>query len=94
MTDALLLLIAVLLLVRIVLQIWHCTQSMEKECSVPNEIENLTDICRDDIFKIDDIIKKRSKDNWELVAIIPIDISGVKCYELFFTRKKIKNYYD
>lgn len=94
MTNILLSIIAVLLFARILLQVWQGKRAVEKGYAAPREVEHITDICNYDAFKIDDIIRKRSTENWELVTIMPIDISGVKCYEPFFTRKKIKIYYD
>lgn len=94
MTNILLTIIAVLLFARIVLQLRQGKRAFDKWYCAPCEVEYHTDICTDDIFAIDERAKELGKNNWELVDILTTDVSGNKCYALFFTRKKIKNYYE
>ena len=94
MTDTLLIIIAVLLAVRIVLQLRQGKRAFEKMYCAPSEVEYHFDICENDPFTAASRAKECGKDNWELVTILPIDVSGNACYALFFTRKKIKNFLE
>lgn len=92
MTNVLLAIISVLLFARIVLQVRQAKRGIDKLYCAPCEVEYHTDICADDIFELSERVRNLGKDNWELVTIIPVDVSGKKCYTIFFIRKKIKNY--
>ena len=94
MTNILLTIIAFLLSIRALLQVVQGKRAFHKWYCAPCDIEYHTDICADDIFVIGEKANELGKNNWELVAILPTDVSGNKCYALFFTRKKIKNYYE
>lgn len=93
-TDILLTLIAVLLLVRIVLQIWQSKETPKRAYATASEIEYFTDICDYDIFAVSENTRSFGKKGWKLASVLPIDVPGNKCYALFFTRKKIKNYLE
>ena len=94
MTDTLLIIIAALLAVRIVLQLRQGKRAFEKMYCAPSEVECHFDICDNDPFTAASRAKEFGKDNWELVTILPVDVSGKECYTLFFTRKKIKNFLE
>ena len=94
MTDTLLIIIAVLLAVRIVLQVRQGKRAFEKMYCAQSEVEYNFDICNNAPFVVAEYAKKHGKDNWELITILPIDVSGNACYALFFTRKKIKNFLE
>lgn len=89
MTDILLTIIAVLLFVRIVLQ---GKSSFEKWCCAPCEVENVVKVVNaDDPIEIKKELDAASEDGLELVSTHQPNI--VHLY-LFFTRKKIRNYYE
>lgn len=96
MTNILLSIIAVLLFARIVLLIRQGRRAVEKGYAAPSEVENKISTV------IDEYDLRIELDNWgrrgyELVSVV---VSGYNdeddcyIYTLFFTRKKIKNYYD
>lgn len=90
MTNILLSIIAVLLFARIVLRIWQGKRAVEKVYAAPSEVENKRVRMRE-VWQIDDDLKEYSKRGYELVAIVPTNNDR---YDLYFTRKKIKTYYD
>lgn len=92
MSDTLLIIIAVLLAVRIVLQLRQGKRVFENMYCTLSEVEYNFDICKNNPFDVAEYARKYGKDNWELVTALPIDVSGKPCYALFFTRKKIKNF--
>ena len=94
MTNLLLVIIAVLLAVLIVLQLRQGKRAFEKMYCAQSEVEYNFDICNNDPFVVAEYANKHGKDNWELVTIQPVDVSGNKCYALFFTRKKIKSFLE
>lgn len=94
MTNLLLIIIAVLLAVQIVLQLRQGKRAFEKMYQATSEVEYNFDICENDPFVVAEYAKKHGKDNWELVTILPIAVSGNACHALFFTRKKIKNFLE
>lgn len=85
MTNILLILIAVLLLARIALQVWHRKNGYTSE----GEVENTARITSRDLNDICLIIGVLQNDGWELVAAHPLK-AGREI--LFFTRKRIKRY--
>lgn len=90
MTNILLSIIAVLLFARIALQIKQGKRAVEKGYAAPSEVENMRIRMRE-VWQIDDDLKEYSKRGYELVAIVPTNNGR---YDLYFTRKKIKTYYD
>ena len=89
MTNILLSIIAVLLFARIVLQVRQGKRAVEKGYAAPCEVENCTTIVAD--HYVASIIADYARRKWELVQVMDI---GNEKYQLFFTRKKIKTYYD
>ncbi len=84
-TNILLTLIGVLLLARIVLQVWP----RKKGYAAESEVENTARITSRDLNDICVIIGMLQNDGWELVAAHPLK-AGREI--LFFTRKKTKRY--
>ena len=95
MTNILLSIIAVLLFARIVLQIRQGKRAVEKGYAALSEVEHRVEISLPLPDAIESTIRELAKERWELVAVQQIDWGRSK-HEvyLFFTRKKIKNYYD
>lgn len=91
MTNILLSIIAVLLFARIVLQIWQGKRSVEKVYAAPSEVETCVKVCNRSRYHIKAVCDMMSADRWELVAAHHTKNQNEI---LFFTRKKIKNYYD
>ncbi|MBD5382006.1 hypothetical protein [Clavibacter sp.] len=92
MTDTLLIIIAVLLAVRIVLQVRQGKRAFEKMYCAPSEVENInvySDKCR-----VEENLRKYSEQGFELVQVIDNYGGHRDVVMLFFTRKKIKNYYE
>lgn len=93
MTNVLLTIIAVLLFARIVLQVRQGKRAVERCYAAPSEVENIkitVDSCR-----VSTTISDYGKRGYELVqAICPYGGYGDSKTLLFFTRKKIKNYYE
>lgn len=89
MTNILLSIIAVLLIARIVLQIRQGKRAVEKGYAATSEVQNTVIVV--DANKIVGALNDMGKRGYELVQVA--DFDNDKCY-LFFTRKKIKNYYD
>lgn len=93
MTNILLSIIAVLLFVRIVLQVRQVKRAVEKGYAAPSEVENCMAIVEE--YRVGSTIADYAKRGWELVQVIDhCGGSGNSKHQLFFTRKKIKNYYD
>ena len=92
MTTTLLIIIAVLLAVRIVLQIRQGKRAFEKMYQATSEVEGCVKVVKsDDRDEMARELGKASKNGWELVSTHQPNM--VDLY-LFFTRKKIKNYYE
>ena len=94
MTDTLLIIIAVLLAVRIVQQVRQGKRAFEKMYYAPSEVESHCEFCDIDVFAINEKLHNLSKDRWELTAIVRVRALHGDCFALFFTRKKIKNFYE
>ena len=90
MTDILLIIIAVLLAVRIVMQVRQGKRAFEKMYQATSEVENCMERCEDDIEKNKTILKEKGDCGYEFVQAIA---SGGYAF-LFFTRKKIKNFLE
>lgn len=91
MTNILLSIIAVLLFAWIVLKIWQGKRAVEKGYAAPSEVETCVKVCNRSQYHIREICDKTSADCWELVAAHRTKNQNEI---LFFTRKKIKTYYD
>lgn len=91
MTDILLIIIAVLLAVRIGLQVRHGKRAFEKMYQAPSEVENSVKVVNRSYYHVREMIEKMAKDRWELVSA---HLSKNGNETLFFTRKKIKNFYE
>lgn len=92
MTDILLSIIAVLLFARIVLQVRQGKRAVEKGYAAPSEVENVVKVVNaDDPFDMKQMLERMSADRWELVSTHQPNLAHLY---LFFTRKKIKNYYE
>ena len=91
MTTTLLTIIAVLLAVRIVLQIRQGKRVFEKNYVTTDNVEYNFTICSNNPKKIVGEAMEFGKDGWELVTILSTNKNQ---YILIFTRKKIKNYYE
>lgn len=93
MTNILLSIIAVLLFARIVLQVRQGKRAVEKGYAAPSEVENCMTIVAD--HYVASTISDYAKRGWELVQVIDhCSGFGDSKHQLFFTRKKIKNYYE
>lgn len=91
MTNILLSIIAVLLIARIVLQIKQGKRAVEKGYAAPSEVETCVKVCNRSQYYIRGVVEMMAADRWELVAA---HLTKNQNEILFFTRKKIKNYYD
>lgn len=93
MTNILLSIIAVLLFARIVLQIWQGKRSVEKGYAATSEVENIE--VPEASYRVPTTIREYGKRGYELVQVVcPCDEWGASKMKLYFTRKKIKNYYE
>lgn len=93
MTNILLSIIIALLLARLFLQIKQGKRAVEKGYAAPSEVENCMAIVEE--YRVGSTIADYAKRGWELVQVIDhCGGSGNSKHQLFFTRKKIKNYYD
>lgn len=93
MTNILLSIIAVLLFARIVLQIRQGKRAVERGHAAPCEVEN--EEVAVDSYQVSTTIREYGERGYELVqAVCPYGGSGASRTQLFFTRKKIKTYYD
>lgn len=91
MTNILLSIIAVLLFARIVLQIRNGKRAVEKWYSAPSEVETCVKVCNRSQYHIKAVCDMMSADRWELVTAHRTKNQNEI---LFFTRKKIKTYYE
>ena len=91
MTNILLSIIAVLLFARIVLQVRQGKRAVEKVYAAPSEVENTFRHVQADTFAIRSTLNTMSQNRWELVNACAGEDDTLL---LFFTRKKIKNYYE
>lgn len=91
MTNILLSIIAVLLFARIVLQVRQGKRAVEKGYAAPSEVENTFRHVQSDTFAIRSALDAMSQNRWELVNACAGEDDTLL---LFFTRKKIKTYYD
>ena len=90
MITTLLIIIAVLLAVRIVLQVRQGKRAFEKMYCAPSDIHNVqTTISKHDLDRCLDIF---SKQGYELIHVVNLSEHGI--FQLFFTRKKIKNFLE
>lgn len=94
MTNALLTIIAVLLIVRIVLQVKQGKRAVEKGYATASEVETTVRLTNTDHFEVEEFIARMALYKWELVTVLQTTVNNNPAYALFFTRKKIKNYYD
>lgn len=93
MIETLLTLIAVLLAVRIVLQVRQGKRAFENMYCAPSEVENKCII--ENRYRVSSTIRDYGKRGYELVQVIDNNGgSGNSEYQLFFTRKKIKNFLE
>lgn len=90
MTDTLLIIIAVLLAVRIVLQLRQGKRAFEKMYQATSEVENIHKMVSK--YDIDKYLDIYSKQGFELIHVESLSEHGM--FQLFFTRKKIKNFYE
>lgn len=95
-TNILLTLIAVLLAVRIVLQVRHNKHVFDNMYCAPSEIENWCYFVTDETWdNICDKIESHGDRGYELVcAQSNVVIDGETGTMLYFTHKKIKNYME
>lgn len=94
-TNILLIIIAVLLAVRIVLQVRQCKRAFEKTYCAPSEVESVVSVVPNDKGNILDYIKINNSKGYELVQVVPnVRVNNEMSTLLFFTRKKIKNFYE
>ena len=94
MTNTLLIIIAVLLAVRIVLQLRQGKRAFEKMYQATSEVEYHVEFCDIDVFAVNNKLRELGKERWELAAIESAKVAREDCYALFFTRKKIKNFLE
>ncbi len=92
MTNILLIIIAVLLAVRIVLQVRQGKRAFEKVRTEVIEVQNTCDlwVSQENVW---DTIRRRGEDGFELVQVL-YKKGDICPYALFFTRKKIRNFYE
>lgn len=92
MTNVLLTIIAVLLLARIALQVRQGKRAVEKGYAAPSEVESVVKVVNaDDPFDMKQMLEQMSAEGWELVSTHQPNLAHLY---LFFTRKKIKTYYE
>lgn len=91
MTNILLTLIAVLLAVRIALQVRQGKRAFEKGYAATSEVEHTHRLIPNRTSAIQNTLNVMSLGNWEFVGMCSGDDETLI---LFFTRKKIKNYYE
>ncbi len=91
MTNTLLIIIAVLLLVRIVLQVRQGKRAFDKMYCAPSEVEHTYKLIPSDTVAIRTTLANMARDNWEFVNACGGEDDTLL---LFFTRKKIKNFYE
>lgn len=91
-TDILLTIIAALLAERIILQVRQGKRAFEKSYAATSVVENInlySDKCR-----VEENLRKYSKQGFELVQVIDNYGGHRDVVMLFFTRNKIKSYYE
>lgn len=91
MTNILLSIIIVLLLARLFLQIKQGKRAVEKGFAAPSEVQTKVVVCNRSQYHIRAKCEEMSADCWELVAAHRTKNQNEI---LFFTRKKIKTYYE
>lgn len=92
MTNILLSIIIALLFARIALQVRQGKRVVEKGYAAPSEVENVVKVVNaDDPFDMKQMLERMSAEDWELVSTHQPNLAHLY---LFFTRKKIKTYYD
>lgn len=91
MTNILLTLIAVLLAVRIVLQVRQGKRAYEKTYCAPSEVEHTFRHVKSDTFALRTTLDYMASNNWEYVGLSSGEDDTLL---LFFTRKKIKNFLE
>lgn len=92
MTNILLSIIIALLFARIGLQVRQGKRVVEKGYAAPSEVENVVKVVNaDDPFDMKQMLERMSAEDWELVSTHQPNLAHLY---LFFTRKKIKTYYD
>ena len=91
MTDILLIINAVLLAVRIVLQPRLDKRAFEKKYYAPSEVEHTFRHVQSDTFAIRATLNSMASNNWEFVGLSQGEDDTLL---LFFTRKKIKNFLE
>ena len=93
-TNIFLALIAALLLARVIIERRNgknIAERMSKEYCAASEVENCDIVA--DRYRVGETIREYGKRGYELVQVIDhYSGSGDSRYQLFFTRKKIKNY--
>ena len=95
MTDTLLIIIAVLLAVRIVLQLRQGKRAVEKMYCAPSEVENVISVVPNDKENIIDYVRINNSNGYELVQVVPnVRVNNEMSTVLVFTRKKIKNFLE
>lgn len=93
MTNIYFTIIVVLLLARIVMQVRQGKRAVEKGYAAPSEVENVEIIV--ETHRVGQTIETYGKRGYELVqAVCPCGGYGGSRTQLFFTRKKIKTYYE
>ena len=90
MIESLLIIIAVLLVVRIVLQLRPDKRAFEKMYQATSEVENIAIRIEDRDNNLENALKEKNSEGYELIQAVPAQIGVV----LFFTRKKIKNFLE
>ena len=95
MTDTLLIIIAVLLAVRIVLQLRQGKRAFEKMYQATSEVKNIIALIPNEKGDIMDAVRINNKAGYELVQVVPqVRANDELNTMLIFTRKKIKNFYE
>ncbi len=93
MTNILLIIIAVLLGVRIVLQVRQGKRAFDKMYCAPSEVENIEIVVG--TYHVSSTLREYGKCGYEFVqAVCPYGGRGSNATQLFFTRKKIKNFWE
>lgn len=99
-TNTLLTLIAVLLLARVVLQVWLGKETLERANATASEIDGMAVfVSKDEYWKINSEIRTYCQMGYELVnaqsnVVITVNNELATGTMLYFTRKKIKNYME
>ena len=91
MTNLLLIIIAVLLAVLLVLQLRQGKRAFEKVYCAPSEVEHTFRHIPSDTVAIRTTLDAMASKNWEFVGLSQGEDDTLL---LFFTRKKIKNFYE